>query len=349
MTRSHLPNLLATVALLSAAVTGCSPTNDGASTGSGTAGVGSVGYSTEFLSDPFQAVLAKQFVAAATKIGVSTLSPASANNQASQQDTDIRNLITAGAKGIVVVPGDSAAIVPTIQFANSKNVPVVSLDVGPNSGKVAMIVRTDNVGMGAAQCESIGDALRGKGKVLELQGALTNINGKDRAAGFEDCMKTKYPGITVLAKPTNWDSAKAADATQTVLNATPDLDGIVMASDSVMLTSVLAVLKKAGKTTPAGQPGHIVVTTIDGTPAALEAIRSGDVDAVVSQPLDAYASLAAQYIQQAMSGKTFTAGPTDHNSTIVPVNGNLQDQLEAPVVTKANVDDKTLWGNQTTS
>jgi len=349
MKRSLPITVLATVALASAAVAGCSSTNSSSSPKSGGSGTGKVGYSTEFLSDPFQAILAKQFVAAANKIGVSTLSPTSANNQASQQDTDIRNLITTGAKGIVVVPGDSAAIAPTIQFANSKNIPVISLDVGPNSGKVAMIVRTDNVLMGAEECESIGKQLGGKGKILELQGALTNINGKDRASGFEDCMKSKYPNITVIAKPTNWDSGKAANATQTVLDANPDLAGVVMASDSVMLSSVLAVLQKAGKTAASGQSGHISVATIDGTAAALAAIRSGAIDAVVSQPLNDYALLAAQYIQQAMKGMSFNAGPTDHNSTIVTFNGNLEDQLKAPVVTKANVDDKTLWGNQAAS
>jgi simple sugar transport system substrate-binding protein/ribose transport system substrate-binding protein len=48
-----------------------------------------------------------------------------------------------------------------------------------------------------------------------------------------------------------------------------------------------------------------------------------------------------------MAGQTFKAGPTDHGSTIVEVSpGVLEDQLSAPLVTKSNVDDKSLWGNQ---
>jgi len=43
----------------------------------------------------------------------------------------------------------------------------------------------------------------------------------------------------------------------------------------------------------------------------------------------------------------FTPGPTDHDSTIIDVgNGVLEDQLPAPLVTKENVDDASLWGNQ---
>ncbi|MDQ3559714.1 MAG: sugar ABC transporter substrate-binding protein, partial [Pseudomonadota bacterium] len=53
------------------------------------------------------------------------------------------------------------------------------------------------------------------------------------------------------------------------------------------------------------------------------------------------------YAQAALEGKTYQPGPTDHDSTIVDIgNGNLEDQLPGPLVTKANVDDKTLWANQ---
>jgi hypothetical protein len=53
------------------------------------------------------------------------------------------------------------------------------------------------------------------------------------------------------------------------------------------------------------------------------------------------------YLKEAIDGKTFKAGPTDHNSTILEVApGVLEDQLAAPLVTKSNVDDKSFWGNQ---
>ena len=53
-----------------------------------------------------------------------------------------------------------------------------------------------------------------------------------------------------------------------------------------------------------------------------------------------------QYLQDARAGKKLIAGPTDHDSTVVDVEGYLVDQLPAPVVTKENVDDPTLWGNK---
>ena len=47
-----------------------------------------------------------------------------------------------------------------------------------------------------------------------------------------------------------------------------------------------------------------------------------------------------------MAGQTFKPGPTDHQSNIITIPNGLEDQLPAPLVTKDNVDDTSLWGNQ---
>jgi ribose transport system substrate-binding protein len=120
-----------------------------------------------------------------------------------------------------------------------------------------------------------------------------------------------------------------------------------MQAGGVFLAPTLQVLKSAGKLIPAGQPGHISIVSNDGIPQEYAAIRAGQIDATVSQPADLYAQYALFYAKAALAGTTFKPGPTDHNSTIVSWgSGNLEDQLPAPLVTKANVDDKSLWGNQ---
>ncbi len=171
-------------------------------------------------------------------------------------------------------------------------------------------------------------------------------NGRDRTTGFNECMKAKYPGVTIIEQPTYWKTDKATSAAQTVVTTTPDLTAIYMQSDSVMLAGVLNVLKSAGKLTKVGEPNHIFLATVDGTPFALEKIREDLVDVTVAQPLDLYAKYGAFYAKAAAEGKTFSAGPTDHGSEIVPVGDNLMDYLPATVVTKANASDPSLWGNQ---
>jgi ribose transport system substrate-binding protein len=305
-----------------------------------------MGYSVGFLTDPFQAIQVDLTMAEAEKAGLKTLPVANANGDAGKQITDFHNLIAQGAEGIIVVPTDSDAIVPALSYAAQQSVPVVAIDIGPSGGETAMIVRADNIRMGEDACQEMGKALGGKGKVLSMMGDQATTNGRDRTTGFNQCMAENFPEIEVIEQPTYWKTDRATSVAQTVVTSTPDLAGIYMQSDAVMLAGVLNVLKSAGRQTKVGEPEHIYLVSIDGTPYALEQIRAGLLDAAISQPLNLYVKYGLQYLQEAVAGETFAAGPTDHDSRIEDFNGNMMDLLPAPVVTAANVDDQTLWANQ---
>jgi simple sugar transport system substrate-binding protein/ribose transport system substrate-binding protein len=118
-----------------------------------------------------------------------------------------------------------------------------------------------------------------------------------------------------------------------------------MQAGGAFLQPTLALLQQKGLLKPAGQKGHITIVSNDGIPQEFDAIRKGQIDATVSQPADLYAKYALYYAQAAAEGKTFKPGPTDHDSTIIKLPNGLEDQLSAPLVTKENVDDKSLWGN----
>ena len=329
-------------------VAGCGDDDGDGGGGSGDGGGDTflMGYSAPFLTDPFQAVLQNATVDEAERLGLETLAPTNANQDVGQQITDVRNLINTGAEGLIIVPTDSKGILPALDAAKADDVPVVTVDLGPEGGEVAMIVRADNYGMGVTACEKMGEDLGGKGTVLSLQGDLATINGRDRTDGFKECMTKNYPDMQVIERPTKWQTERATSVAQTVLTANPDLAGIYMQSDSVMLAGVLNVLDRAGNGAKVGEDGHIVLVSIDGTPLALEKIRSGELDAAVSQPLDLYATYGVDYLRKAVAGETFKEGPTDHDSKIVDFEGNPMDLLPAPLVTEENVDDKKLWGNQ---
>jgi ABC-type sugar transport system substrate-binding protein len=234
--------------------------------------------------------------------------------------------------------------VPALAYADQQKVPVVSIDIGPDGGKVAAIVRADNIGMGEIACKDMAKAIGEKGKVLSLQGAFTSINGRERSQGFADCMK-QYPGIQLIERPTDWDPAKQVAAFQTVLAANPDLKGVFQQADYA-LSATLNVLTQAGRTAKVGEPNHVYMISIDATPQGLDLVRQGVLDAEISQPLDLYAKYGIQYLQDAMAGKQLALGATDHGSKVVDFTGNRMDLLPAVLVTKSNVDDKALWANQ---
>lgn len=305
-----------------------------------------MGYSVGFLTDPFQAIQVDLTVAAAKQAGLKVLPVANANGDAGKQITDFHNLIAEGARGLITVPTDSDAIVPALNFAASRKVPVVDIDIAPAGGKVNMIVRADNLRMGEDACHLVGKHLDGKGIVLSMMGDQATTNGRDRTTGFADCMKKNFPQIKLIQQPTYWKTDKATAIAQTVVTSTPGLGAIYMQSDSVMLAGVLNVLKSAGKLTKVGAPHHIYLVSIDGTPLALRKIREGMLDAAISQPLDLYVKYGLWYLEQSVAGHSFKPGPTDHDSRIVEYKGNLMDLLPAPTVTQQNASDPMLWGNK---
>jgi simple sugar transport system substrate-binding protein/ribose transport system substrate-binding protein len=340
----HLRTLLTITACLVVGVTvvtGCSSATSSGGTG------GQIGLDLPRSDSDFWNAYAKYVPAKAKSLGVDLMPTTNSQNDTAKLAGNVQALVAQGAKAIVIAPQDTGAVTSTLTMLANKKIPVVSVDTRPDKGKVYMVVRADNVAYGTKSCQFLGQQLHGSGAVVEFEGALNSINGRDRSQAFGDCMAQKFPGITVYAEPTNWDGPTAAGDLQTVLTQHPNVNGIYMQAGGVFLAPTLQVLKSKGKLVPAGQPGHISIVSNDGIPQEFAAIRAGQIDATVAQPADLYAQYALYYAQAALAGKTFKPGPTDHGSTIVSVgNGNLEDQLPAPLVTKSTVDDKSLWGNQ---
>src|SRR5215472_8072286 len=291
-------------------------------------GVSLAGYSTDFWSS--YVALEK---AAAQKYGVSLVGPISSDGDAGKQATQIRQLIDQGVNALIINPVDSAAIAPTLAYAAAKHVPVVSVDVAPTKGKVYMIVRADNVLYGLSACKYITSHVKGSGHVAMLEGDLASINGLDRKNGFLNCMKA-HPNLKVVQYATKWDTPTAVNDAKTALSAYSDLKAIYV-HWSGPVPGIISAEKASGKFTKVGTPGHIVLFSDDGTPQEHAWIRAGEEDATISQPATLYAQFAVYYAKQAVNGAKYSAGmKTDHGSKIVPLLGNLEDAIVAPVVSK---------------
>lgn len=309
------------------------------------ASLGKVGLNLPLLTSPFWESYDNYLPTYAKQMGLGFFAPVNSNNDPAKQITDINNLLNLGAKGIVTGPLDSAAISRALEAAAAKGVPVVAVDVAPTKGKVAMVVRADNRAYGEQACKYIGTHVK-TGKVVQIMGDLASVNGRDRSEAFRSCLKA-YPGLSLLEIPAGWKGDVAATALDSLLTANPDVKGIYMQAGGVYLAPTLQTLRRKQLLYPVGNPKHIVIVSNDGIPQEYEAIRKGEIDATVSQPADLYAKYGLYYIKAAMEGKTFQVGPTDHGSKIVQLApGILEDELPAPLVTKKNVDDKSLWGNR---
>lgn len=347
--------VLATLSVAGFALTGCSataPQEDAGvaeqATTEETASGLEIGYSPKFLKDDFQVLLEGAVSMEAGARGW-TVATSDANGDVAKQVSDIENLVAGGAQAIVIVPVDGAGVVPAIEAANAAGIPVFSIDDGPAGGEVFATVRADNINAGIQGAQEMVKRLQNDScwpancVVLELQGGLQTVNGQHRSQGFFDTISELAPEVQVIQRPTEWTAEMAADAVENILTQNPNLDGIFMASE-LMAAAVNARLAEGGRGASVGDEDAVIRVAIDGTPAGLQLIRDGGLDATVSQPLSGYASKVMELIQLALDGGALEEGPTNDGQVVKNATG-MEYQLNATLVTSDNVDDGTLWGN----
>lgn len=312
-----------------------------------------IGYSAPSLMDVGQVTIAQGMLDAGTKLGWLTITT-NANQDAQKQITDIENLITLGVSAIVAVPVDSAAIVPAIEKANAAKIPFFTIDRSAFGGKVELTVLSDNYLAGQQAGENMVALLKTKygepkGKVIELQGDLGTNVAQLRGKGFDDVI-AKYPNIKLFPVATKWLPDTAAAAMEDYLVSEPDLDGAYFHSEYTMPGSIVAA-ERAGRMTLVGDPKHLFVVAIDGTPDALNLIRKGTLDSTSSQPLYDFGFVMADYIKMVLEGKPITIGKIEKPGTswspaeVRQGQYGLECLLSTTLVTKANVEEPTLWGN----
>src|SRR5437879_5000431 len=201
----------------SSAVTACSTTGPGSSGSGGSSHITSnetfkLGVSLTFNNTDFWTSYISYEKQFAGQYHAKLIGPLVANNDSGKQITDIHTLISEGAQALIVNPVDSAAIAPALDYAASKHIPVVSVDVAPSSGKVFMIVRADNVLYGQNSCKFIATHATSKsGHIAILEGDLASLNGKDRTDGCTQVIKSSYPNFQTVEYPTKWDTPTAVN------------------------------------------------------------------------------------------------------------------------------------------
>lgn len=109
------------------------------------------------------------------------------------------------------------------------------------------------------------------GKVVAVQGMLSNDASIDRQKGWEKALE-EYPNVELLdMQPSDWDAKKGLELIQTWISKYgDDLDGVLVCNDAVAV-AVAEGLKAEGLN------GKVKVTGFDGTPDILPLIESGDV------------------------------------------------------------------------
>ncbi|MEK8026060.1 D-ribose ABC transporter substrate-binding protein [Pseudaquabacterium rugosum] len=217
------------------------------------------------------------------------------NNESRLIDTAITNKSVA----IILDPANASGSVGAVQKAVAARIPVILVNAEINKEGLAKAQLVSNNAQGAALgAQAWAEAMGSKGKYVELFGAPSDNNAATRSNGFKTVLG-QYPDLVKAgSEVANWDRTQGHNKMQSMLQANPDIKGVISGNDEMALGAI-AALKKAGKMK------GMVVGGFDGSPDAVAAVKAGDLAYTVLQPVAVFSAAAVQQADSVIrTGKT---------------------------------------------
>jgi len=230
-----------------------------------------------------------------------------AQGDKSTQQQQAEQLITNGAKVLLLVNLDSGSGAAIEANAASRGVKVIDYDRLTLKGQAAYYVSFDNVKVGELQGQGLVKCLGSAAKpaIAELNGSPTDNNATLFKQGYDSVLKPLYSSgkATKVADQSvpDWDNQKALTIFEQMLQkANNKIDGVLAANDGLGNSAISAIKARKLKQLP--------VTGQDATPQGIQNILSGDQCMTVYKAVKKEADAASKLAIALATGKQPEAG-----------------------------------------
>lgn len=238
------------------------------------------------------------------------------NKQSELFDTAIAR----GAKAIILDNAGADATVAAVQRAKDAGIPSFLIDREIKESGIAVSQIVSNNYQGAQLgAEEFVRLMGENGKYAELLGREADTNAGIRSSGYHDIID-QYPEMEMVAQQSaNWSQTEAYEKMETILQANPDIKGVISGNDT-MAMGAWAALEAAGRT-------DVIVVGFDGSNDVRDSILKGGIKATVLQPAYRQAQLAVEQADQFL--KTGATGVEEKQlMDCVLINGDNAAKLE---------------------
>jgi ribose transport system substrate-binding protein len=259
-------------------------------------------------NEPFYYTMECGAKAEATKLGYTLDFKAPAKFDAGLQNPIITAEVNDKPAGALVVPdSDTASLGPMTQLKNA-GTKVVEVDTSLKDTTVALSsISSNNVEGGKLAADTLGKLLTGKsGSVIALDTIAGTSTTDQRAQGFTDEIRAKYPNLKVLTTEfTNNDPAVAAQKVTAAIASTPDLVGI-------FATNLNTGQGAATGLANGHKAGQVQLVGFDASPNEVTDLRNGQFQALIAQEPATIGKDGVDQVVNAIEGKPVTRNiPTD--------------------------------------
>lgn len=285
-------------ALALSACSSAAPTPSGSSGAAEGKGGGTIAIITVDIANPFWKAEVEAAQSKAKELGYETTVDAHQNDPDKQQQY-IDGAIAKKVNAILLDPAGAKESVGAVQKATDAGIPVFLINAEITEQGIAKSQIVSNNAQGATLgaeywVKQMGD----KGKYVELFGQPTDNNAHVRSEGYKAVI-SQYPDLKLVQTETaNWDRAQGKQKMEIMLQAHPDITGVISGNDEMALGAISA-LKDAGKL------DKVKVLGFDGSGDAVAAVKDGSLVATVLQPIVEATKLAVTQIDSFLrTGKT---------------------------------------------
>lgn len=203
------------------------------------------------------------------------------------------------AAAIICDNAGADATIEAVKKARDAGIPTFLIDREINEDGVAISQIVANNYQGAkAIAEEWVEAMGEEGKYAELLGKESDTNAGVRSSAFHEVID-QYPDLEMVAQQTaNWEKTEAFDKVEAILQANPDLNGIICGNDT-MLEGAVAACDAAGLTIP--------IIGVDGSDEAAALIKAGKATGTALQQFALIAETAVvqadKYLKEGTTGE----------------------------------------------
>ncbi|MPZ95009.1 MAG: substrate-binding domain-containing protein [Propionibacteriales bacterium] len=221
----------ATVAAM--AMAGCTQKNDeggSTSTDSGGGGEVTVAFVPKIQGIPYFEAMNTGGESAAEEIdGLKWVYNGPTSADPASQTQIVRSLIQQKVDTLVVAPNDPDSMAPVLEEAKGQDITVMTSDTdAPNSVREVFVSQASTEGIGKALTDNLMEAMGGKGRYAIVSCGETAENLNSWIEVQEEYTASEYPDAEIVdIVYAGEDQAKATAMAKDLMNANPDLTGLV--------------------------------------------------------------------------------------------------------------------------
>ncbi|MDQ3368213.1 MAG: substrate-binding domain-containing protein [Myxococcota bacterium] len=194
----------------------------------------------------------KYFEARAHELGIRVVTLAADNDNAKQM-AQVEDVLTQGAKVLVIQPTDSQAASAYVRLAHEKGAKVVAYDRAIVAPDLDYYVSHDSYRVGVLQAEAALAATHGKGKYVLLSGQSGHSVATEITRGYEHTLAPYIArgDVEVVMKQhhSSWSPEQALRTVEDALTRTGGKIDAILANNSGMARGAVQAVTAAGLTT----------------------------------------------------------------------------------------------------